>query len=111
VINSDSPASPGEIVVLYATGLGPTNPLTPPNKIPTSSARLTIPIQVFLNGIALSKDRILYAGVTPGFAGLFQINVRLPDVAGDPEIRVGTADRMSPAGRYLRLSRNIAPQE
>ena len=104
VVTADFPASPGEVLVLYATGLGPTNPLTPPNKVPTASAKLTAPIEVWLNGIPVAKDRILYAGVTPGFAGLFQINVQLPlDLAPDVEIRVGTPERMSPVGRYLRV--------
>jgi uncharacterized protein (TIGR03437 family) len=57
-----------------------------------------------LNGVAVDSRRIYYVGVTPGYAGLFQINVRLPDDAPpDPEIRVGTSDRMSPEGRYLPL--------
>jgi uncharacterized protein (TIGR03437 family) len=106
VITADSPAAPGEVVVLYATGLGPTSPLTPPNRIPSTPAKLTrmAAFQVWLNGVAVSKDRILYAGVTPGFAGLFQINFQLPpDAPRDPEIRVGTVDRMSPSARYLRL--------
>ena len=104
VITSDAPAAPGEIVVLYATGLGPTNPLTPPNKIPSAPAKLTAPIQVWLNGTLVAKERILYAGVTPGFAGLFQINVQLPvEVSTSPEIRIGNSGRMSPAGRFLRI--------
>jgi uncharacterized protein (TIGR03437 family) len=106
VVTVSAPAERGEIVVLYATGLGSTSPLTEPNRTPAIAAKLTnlAAFQVWLNGVAVAKERILYAGVTPGFAGLFQINVRLPeDAAPDAEIRVGTADRMSPTGRYLRL--------
>jgi len=105
VVTADAPSEAGEIVVLYATGLGPTSPLTPPNKIPTAAAKLTrlAEFEVRLNGIAVPRDHILYAGVTPGFAGLFQVNLRVPaGVARDPEIRVGTAGRMSPAGRFMR---------
>jgi uncharacterized protein (TIGR03437 family) len=104
VVTAESPAHPGEVVVLYATGLGPTSPLTPPNKIPTAAAKLTTPIQVWLNGVPIAKDHILYAGVTPGFGGLFQINVQLPpDALANPEIQVGTTERMSPRGRFLHL--------
>jgi len=106
VITPAAPAEPGEVVVLYATGLGPTNPLTQPNRIPTTAARLTnsSSFQVQLNGVPVEHARIEYAGVTPGFAGLFQINVKLPDdLSADPEVRVGT-DRLSPAGRYLATS-------
>ena len=53
---------------------------------------------------ALSVKRVFYAGLTPGFAGLYQINVQLPDNAPpNPEIRIGFADQQSPAGRVLPL--------
>jgi uncharacterized protein (TIGR03437 family) len=43
-------------------------------------------------------ERIGYAGVAPGWGGLYQINVRLPDVAGvKPEIRIAVGDEASPA--------------
>lgn len=106
LITADAPAAPAEVVVLYATGLGPTTPQTLPNRIPTAAARLSnsASFQVWLNGVPLPRDRILYAGLTPGFAGLFQVNLQLPaDAPKDPEIRVGTPDRMSPAGRMLRV--------
>jgi len=106
VVTAETPATPGEVVVLYATGLGPTSPMTPSNRIPSVPAKLTNfgAFQVWLNGVPVTKDRILYAGVTPGFAGLFQINIQLPEGAtADPEIRVGTSERMSPEGRYLRV--------
>jgi uncharacterized protein (TIGR03437 family) len=102
LVTAEAPAAPGEVVVLYATGLGPTFPQTPPNKIANAPAKLTSQIQVWLNGIPVSKERILYAGVTPGFAGLFQINLQLlADLSPNPEIRVG-GDHISPAGRFLR---------
>ncbi len=102
-ITPDSTAAPGETVVLYATGLGPTAPQTLPNRIPTAAARLTnTAFQVWLNGVPVPRERILYAGVTPGFAGLFQVNLQLPpDAPKDPEIPVGTPDRMSPPGPVL----------
>lgn len=106
VISENAPAAGGEIVVLYATGLGPVDPALVENRIPRQAASLRrfTEFDVRLGGIAVSRDRILYAGVTPGFAGLYQINVRLPDSVGeDPEIQVGTPDRMSPRGRLLRV--------
>jgi uncharacterized protein (TIGR03437 family) len=50
----------------------------------------------------LSADRIKYAGVTPGYAGLYQINLALPDSPGqDPEIRVAIGDQSTPSGLKL----------
>jgi uncharacterized protein (TIGR03437 family) len=60
--------------------------------------------QVLLNGVAVDRSRVLYVGVTPGYAGLYQVNLRLPDdVPQNPEVRVGTAAQMSLAGLYLPL--------
>jgi uncharacterized protein (TIGR03437 family) len=106
VISPDAPAARGEVVVLYATGLGPVEPASSENRIPRQAAPLKRfnEFDVRLDGVAVARDRILYAGVAPGFAGLYQINFRLPDSVGeDPEIVVGTPDRMSPGGRLLRV--------
>jgi uncharacterized protein (TIGR03437 family) len=106
LVTADSPAHAGEEIVLYATGLGPTVPAAIPNQIPKTAARIaaTAGFQVLLNGVAVDPTRIAYAGVTPGYAGLFQINLRLPDDAPqNPEIRVGNANILSPPLRYLMV--------
>jgi uncharacterized protein (TIGR03437 family) len=103
IITAAAPAQPGEWIVLYATGLGPTVPAAVPNQVPQSAARLASnDFSVMLNGAAIDPSRIAYAGVTPGYAGLFQINVLLPDDApANPEIQVGSSTVLSVAGRYL----------
>lgn len=106
VVSAAAPAQGGEVIVLYATGLGPTNPPAVINRIASVAAKLVaLPsFEVWINGTPVPADRVQYAGLTPGFAGLYQINVRLPDAAPpDPEIRVGTPGRMSPPGRFLRF--------
>lgn len=106
VISEGAPAVGGEVVVLYATGLGPVIPAAVANRIPQQAAWLErfSEFEVRLDGVAVARERIQYAGVTPGFAGLYQINLRLPDSVGhDPEITVGTPLRMSPNGRLLRV--------
>lgn len=106
LITAASPAHAGEVVVLYATGLGPTNPAAIPNQIPQQAATVT-PMSSFtllINGVAVDPHQIFYAGVTPTFGGLFQINLQLPGtVASNPEIRIGYAGIVSPAGRILPL--------
>jgi uncharacterized protein (TIGR03437 family) len=103
IITAAAPAQPGEWIVLYATGLGPTVPAAVPNQVPQTAARLaSSDFQVVLNGVAVDPSRVAYAGVTPGYAGLFQINVRIPDDApANPEIRVGSSAVLSVAGRHL----------
>ncbi len=104
LVTADSPAQAGEVVVLYATGLGPTAPATLPNQIPQTAARIidSADFQVVLNGAAVDPRLIQYAGVTPGFAGLYQINLQLPaDCPTNPEIRIGYSGSLSPTGRVL----------
>jgi len=103
-ITAASPAQPGEVVVLFASGLGPTNPAAIPNQIPQQAASVT-PMSSFtmaINGVAVNPQQILYAGVVPTFAGLFQINVELPaNIPANPQIQIGYAGIMSPTGRVL----------
>ncbi len=79
------PATPGDVVVIFCTGLGRTNPLVltgqaAPRQEPLG--RVVNPAQVTIGGISAE---VLYAGLTPGFVGLYQINVRVPAgvTAGD----------------------------
>jgi uncharacterized protein (TIGR03437 family) len=106
VVTKDNPAHPGDTVVLYATGLGATDPLFADRELPNRAAQLVRvkEFQVQLGGVILPSGSVFYAGVTPGFAGLYQINVRLPAAVGeDPEIRIGFEGQLSPPGVKLPL--------
>jgi uncharacterized protein (TIGR03437 family) len=106
VVTSDAPAHSGEVIVLYATGLGKTGHNPTAGEIPqwaSPIARLS-ELQVTVGGAPVDPKRILYAGLTPGSAGLYQINLALPDNLGaDPEIRISIGDRSTPAGVKLPL--------
>jgi len=96
LITSAAPAHAGDIAVLYATGLGYTDPALASGAVPQSAAYVTsrANMQVLLNGVAIDPSLVLYAGLTPGYCGLYQINFTIPANAGtNPEIRVqiGTA--------------------
>jgi uncharacterized protein (TIGR03437 family) len=59
-------------------------------------------LQIFVNGDLLPPASVQYAGVTPGCAGLYQINVALPDVLPpDPAIQVVIGTQASPQGIQL----------
>jgi uncharacterized protein (TIGR03437 family) len=50
----------------------------------------------------LPPDRILYAGLTPGWAGLYQINMRLPDVLdSEPGLQAAVGDQKGAPGLKL----------
>ncbi len=100
-ITADLPAAPGEWIALYATGLGTTIPSPEYAEIPRQPAPLADAknFGILLNGVNVDRTRIAYAGVAPSFAGLYQINLRLPDDVGpDPEIRITASGILSPEG-------------
>ncbi len=41
--NLTTPAKPGETIVLYGTGFGPTNPVVPPGQLTTQAANIGSP--------------------------------------------------------------------
>ena len=104
VVSSDAPASAGEIISLWATGLGRTTPEPMDGALPSGVMWLTQLDQfsVLIDGVAVDPSTILYAGIAPGYAGLYQIDLRLPDpLPANPEIRLGINDVLSPAGMTL----------
>lgn len=104
LISAASPAQAGEVIVLFAAGLGRTSPDQEPNAPPTVAAKLlyAAQLQILLNGVALPAASVLYAGVTPGFAGLYQINLQLPDpLPESPTIQVTIGAQSSPPAIVL----------
>jgi uncharacterized protein (TIGR03437 family) len=104
LLTADAPAHPGDTVVVYVTGLGYTSPNPGLGGIPNSAWPAVATVKVSLNGTALDPVRIKYAGVTPGSAGLYQINLVLPDGAGiDPEIVVSAGSSAGQGGLKLAM--------
>jgi uncharacterized protein (TIGR03437 family) len=64
----EQPIAAGEIMEIYATGLGPVN-----------ANGLSVPVSVTVGG---QNAEVLFAGLAPGFSGLYQINIRVS--AGTP---------------------------
>jgi uncharacterized protein (TIGR03437 family) len=106
LVAAEKPAVPGEIVVIYAAGLGKTAFLPPENEIPHTPSEIAdrASVRVTVDGVAVDAAAILYAGVTPGFGGLYQINLVLPQNApADPEVRVFVGDAGSQPGLKMAL--------
>jgi uncharacterized protein (TIGR03437 family) len=107
VLTLASPAKPGDIVILYATGLGEVTPPAIYGQLPTAAAPLVAGanLAILLDGLAVDPSAIYYAGVAPGFAGLYQINVTLPASTGlNPEIRLQLDGASSIPGVHLPVS-------
>ncbi|MEX2302154.1 MAG: M36 family metallopeptidase [Bryobacterales bacterium] len=79
VVSPQNPARPGEVVVIYATGVGSlTNrPATGEGAPAEPFAISAVETDVMVGNLSAN---VLFAGLTPGYVGLLQINVQLPDV-------------------------------
>jgi uncharacterized protein (TIGR03437 family) len=92
VVNAANPAAPGEIVQVYLTGLGVTNPVVPDGAAaPTKPlALVTAPVNVYVGGELVTN--IQFQGLAPTLAGLYQLNIQIPaDIApGDLSLAVQT---------------------
>ena len=77
-INSLRPARRGEIVVLFATGLGAVNVgLTPGAGAPENPIAMTVGTPVVMIGNV--QVPVTFSGLSPRSVGLFQVNVQIGD--------------------------------
>jgi uncharacterized protein (TIGR03437 family) len=85
------PAKIGDTLLIYAIGMGATSPAVPtgdPAPVAQPFATLTgTPMVVFGSSIAGIPATPSFAGLAPGFAGLYQINVQIPE-----DVPKGTVD-------------------
>ncbi len=103
------PARPGEYVVLYGTGLGPTAPPVPAGQIPPARSggyplTSASEIRLTLNGQTTTVVTA-YAGLS-GFPGLHQLVFLVPNIPnGDYETVLVVNGLSSPAGTFLPIGR------
>jgi uncharacterized protein (TIGR03437 family) len=87
-----SPASPGEVVIVWATGVGKLE-----NPPPTGAASRAEPLahskllpQVILGGSGSgSLATAQFVGLTPGYVGLIQIHIELPAARPAGPVKLG----------------------
>jgi uncharacterized protein (TIGR03437 family) len=77
IVTASNPVHRGDTLVIYATGLGQTTPaVTAGLPAPSDTlAGVLVPPKVDLGGTPLT---VLFAGLTPGEVGVYQINVTVP---------------------------------
>ena len=89
LVSGGQPAKPGQLITLYATGLGDLMQAVPPGQLTTAADQVATPISVTIGGKTLASSDVLYAGASPGLlAGLYQINVRVPSSTPDGDAAV-----------------------
>ena len=107
VVTRDSPARPGSYLILWANGLGRVSPpLSSYADLPALIAWIErlAEFRVLFDGVPVDPERISYAGVAPSLAGVYQINIMLPESVGnDPEVRIAVGDNFSPPSVHVPL--------
>ncbi len=75
--DASHPASAGDSLVIYCAGLGPVTPSVPTGSSAPGSppAKTSSPVTVTIGG---KRAPVAFAGLTPTYAGLYQVNVTVP---------------------------------
>jgi len=87
MVTSQNPGQSGEVITFYGTGFGPVAPLPATGALAAASPLSTMdPTPVLAIG---GHDAALqFAGLTPGFAGLYQFNAIIPSGLGGGDLPV-----------------------
>jgi len=99
-----TPAKRGDLLTLFGTGFGATNPSFGPGVLPGGAAQVTAAASITFGGVKLAATDILYVGVTEN-AGLYQVNLRVPEGVpdGDQSLVITVGEVKSPAGGFITV--------
>jgi uncharacterized protein (TIGR03437 family) len=77
LVSAAAPVTPGETLVIYMTGLGQVNGILAAGQAAPASPLLRVlaPVVVQIGTTQITPD---FAGLTPGFVGVYQVNVVVP---------------------------------
>jgi uncharacterized protein (TIGR03437 family) len=84
LVDATHPGKPGEYLIMYLAGMGATNPSVTSGAA-SPAAQATVQPTVTVDG---QNAAIAYAGLTPGLAGLYQINFQVPGSAKTGDLTV-----------------------
>ena len=79
-MNAASPAVRGEVLAVFATGLGPVQPPVDAGRpAPASPLSITtLPVTATVGG---APAPVIFAGLAPGLVGVYQVNLSVPSSA------------------------------
>jgi uncharacterized protein (TIGR03437 family) len=96
------PAKPGDTLILWGTGFGPTTPATAAGQVVKGAPVLANPVSVTIGGLAAT---IYGVALSPGSVGLYQIALQVPVALadGDQSVVAQLAGASSPSGVVLSV--------
>jgi uncharacterized protein (TIGR03437 family) len=98
-------AKPGDVLILWGTGFGPTNPPVAAGiQVPSDTIHNTSPVSI---KIGTADATVFGAALAPTFAGLYQIAIQVPAslADGDYAITATVNGVSSPAGVVLSVKK------
>jgi uncharacterized protein (TIGR03437 family) len=97
------PTRPGDVIILWGTGFGPTEPAAVEGQVVTGSRLVTTAPSVTIGGSAAAFSA---GALSPGAAGLYQIVVTVPNVNdGDQNVVASVGDVSSPGNVTIYVRR------
>ena len=104
VTGSDKPVPRGNVIQLFASGLGPLSPAIPQGTpAPTSPlSTTTLPVTATIANVPAT---VQYAGAAPGLIGVYQVNVQVPLAApsGADRITLTAGGNSSQIGATIQV--------
>jgi uncharacterized protein (TIGR03437 family) len=96
LVTPAAPAHAGDTIELFCTGLGPVDPAVADGSAPADARTQTVnPVQMTIGG---REAAVSFAGLAPGFVGLYQVNAVVPagTATGSVPVAVKLAGQTSP---------------
>ena len=118
LVSESNPVSAGDVLIIFCAGLGEVDPpildgypsCEPDGVCLADGSNLTLRSatsrpSVTVGGVQIPDGQLFFAGLSPGFAGLYQINATLPEgiTPGDAEIKISFDGFESPDGVTIRV--------
>ncbi len=95
-----TPAHPNEVIQLFGTGFGPTNPVIPTGILFTAPAPVAQPITATVGGVPANVQGYL---ISPG---VYQLNLTIPDLAdGDAALSITMGSNNTQSGLLLPIAK------
>src|SRR5262249_38999360 len=99
------PAKAGDVLVVFALGLGTTDPAQVVGAPTPGAASVSLPVSITIGDVSLAAQDILYTSVSPSFIDLYQVNLRVSDnvPSGNQPMVIQIGANRSPSGGYLTI--------
>jgi uncharacterized protein (TIGR03437 family) len=98
-------AKPGDVLILWGTGFGPTIPPVPSGiQVPSDQVYNTSPVTIKIGTV---DAQVFGAALSPGYAGLYQVAIQVPAsmADGDYPLKATVSGVTSPDGVILSVKK------